>query len=289
MVSEEFEKLELKIDLILKAFFSFYGDDVGSLDLPFDDMKNEVNKELLRLLDLDTTDEARRAFIESFAMIPYVENRNWWLSSMKDILSRADSRLQVLEAISKSSAHHTFPDVLRPQIKRILKGGKVNEISALLRIFSRGYGFGEDDLLDEDDWIALSKDKREKVRIEAVEAISEWLQNTRPHLDKEIAGSMLSFCNDPSNKVAETLVPVLHKLLKASNVELSSFLKNKNDNVRFWAVSFYLGYNPKGPSWSTLMQKPDLKEVAKLVSDPFELISKLAEKYLDRAQSSRRR
>lgn len=149
---------------------------------------------------------------------------------MKDILSRTGSRLQVLEAISKSSVHHTFSDVLRPQNKRILKGGKTKEISALLRIFSRGYGFGEDDLLDEDDWIALSKDKREKVRIEAVEAISEWLQYTCSHLDKEIAGSMLSFCNDPSNRVAETLVPVLHKLLKASNVELSSFLKNKNDN-----------------------------------------------------------
>jgi len=288
MVSEEFEKLELKIDLMLKAFFSFYGDD-AEWDLPFDNMKNEVDKELLRLLDLNTTDEARRAFIESFARIPYAGNRNWWLSSMKDILSRADSRLQVLEAISKSSAHHTFPDTLRPQIKRILKGGKVNEIRALLRIFSRGYGFGEDDLLDKDDWIALSKDKKEKVRIEAVEAISEWLQNTRPHLDKEIAGSMLSFCNDPSSRVAETLVPVLDKLLKASDVELGAFLKNKNDNIRFRAVSFYLGYDPERSGWSRLMQKPDLKEVAKLVSDPFELISKLAEEYLDRAQSSRRR
>jgi hypothetical protein len=169
-----------------------------------------------------------------------------------------------------------------------LKGGKVNEISALLRIFSRGYGFGEDDLLDKDDWIALSKDKREKVRIEAVEAISEWLQYTCSHLDKEIAGSMLSFCNDPSSTVAETLVPVLHKLLKASDVELNYYLKNKNDNVRFRAVSFYLGYDPERSMWLISRHKPDLKEVAKLVSDPFKLISKLAEKYLDRAQSSRR-
>lgn len=48
MVSEEFERLELKVDLILKVFFSFYGDDSRAYqwDHPFDNMKNEVSKEV---------------------------------------------------------------------------------------------------------------------------------------------------------------------------------------------------------------------------------------------------
>jgi hypothetical protein len=209
---------------------------------------------------------------------------------MEKILSRADTRVQVLEAIADSRSRHVFPEDLRPHIKKIVKSGKEKEIKALLGVYSKGYGFSKAPLLDSEDWTTLSQNAKENIRVATLSAFVQRLQNLDSYISKEVVDQILSFSDDSSDKVLAIFIPLLYAVAKTHyvDIDVTPLLTHKNNEVRYKAVALYLGYDLERESWSSPRNKPDLKKVAKLVSDSYNPISKLAEEYLDRAQSSRR-
>ena len=268
-------------------------------DDPFDDMKNTVIGDLLQILDFDNKDEVRKAFIESFALIPYrEENRKWWFEGVKKLMSREDTRFEILTVISNFShspySSYGFPEEFRPIFKKIVKTDNEKEIIALLNIYSKGYGFSvgsrkSDTLLDDEDWAVLSKHPKEKIRLAALGAFVERLQTQNAYLGKDEVNRLLSFSEDTSEKVLSLFIPLLMAFRSVGvDFDVQPLLTHKNNDVRHKAVALYLGYDLEKKKWTSPMEKPDLKIVAKLVSDAYSPIARLAEEYLDKAQSSRR-
>ncbi len=120
-------------------------------------------------------------------------------------MSKADTRILLLEAIAASRYTHSFPEEMRSEFKDILRRGDVKEVSALLHIFSSGHGYlGEykaEPLLDDDDWKTLLRDKNEKNRLAAAEVMVQWLENPEIHLTPELANTLLLFSNESCDNV----------------------------------------------------------------------------------------
>jgi hypothetical protein len=291
MNSDDLKRIEMKVNLMLKAFLSFYGYD-DEWDRPFDDMKDFVQDDLTKLLELDPKDPVRQAYLESLSNIPFISKyggRAWWIAGMREVLLHSAMRIKVLNDMSDQSSmwKHSFPEALRPELKKLMREGSIKEIQSLLHLYANGCDFaGKEPLIDNDDWIALIKDKRENVRLAAAQAIVERLDDRDYYLDDGLASTLLVFFDDISEKVLAAIAPILPRIVNVRGVDFESLLKSKNDSIRYRAVCIYLGYNPEMNAWSS-GRRPDLKEVARLVSDPFEPISKLAEAYLDRKQSPR--
>ncbi len=292
MDSEDIKRLEFKIDLLLKGFLSFYGGDDSTYawDHAFDEMKNEVKDDLIQLLDLPKDDVARKAFIDSFGTIPY-NGRRWWKTSMNAMLQRKGTRLQALETVANISSLYRSPSLPtqhQTRIRAILREGKSKEINAITRMFSAGIDYSDKTpLLGKAELLILTKDKNESNRVAVLKAIHERLQKSDSFVDSELAKGLLPLSKDTSEKVIDALVPILEYLSsqRYNATDLTPLLTSKNDRVRYVAVCQYLGYTSTG--W-VMGRKVDLKRVAKLMSDPYGPISKIAGEYLDKAQSSER-
>jgi len=59
------EEIQLKIDILLKAVFSFYRRD-QNYDAPFDQMKNAVIDDLVMILDMKGSPTVKGQFMDMF-------------------------------------------------------------------------------------------------------------------------------------------------------------------------------------------------------------------------------
>ena len=295
MQSDQLKRVEFKVNLLLKAFFSFYGGS-PDYDPPFDSMKDAVIDELLQILDADVGEGIRGSFISMFGRIPY-DNRKWWADGISAILKHKDSsiRLKGLQVLVNYPSSQLLPiEIMQPILKQFVKKGTDEEVLACLDIFSKGLCFGRDDsgkdklILDGEDLKTLSRHQNKKIRLAAVEAATSLMDRADPrashrasHVSEDIVLGLVSFLEDEDNEVLVALATPLVIAAKSYALYNESFLKAKNDRARFIGVLLYLRYDLVKKRFRGLEgAEPDLTVVAKLTSDSFPPIAKIAEEYI---------
>lgn len=277
--------LHLKVDMILKAFLSYHGGTIEAESV-FDDMKDAILDDLLRLVKVDSV--FADTFAQTFRTMPF-NGREWWDKGMTSILEHSEEsvRLAGLLALQESDeSHGRLPISVVRGLRKIALEGSEEEAERSLAIFGQGYTVNEGQtLFDERTIIQLTKHSNKKIRKATLEAILSLMEirlftGGYRALPVNLTKALFGFGNDPDPDVVNVLTRIVSKIDENTDIDYRPLLEVTDDQLRYHATCRYLGFDLERGNWYRTRHQVDATVLGNLMKDAYSLISSKATAYM---------
>jgi len=298
------EEIQLKIDILLKAVFSFYRRD-PNYDAPFDEMKNAVIDDLVMILDMKGSPTMKGEFMDMFVRIPYEPDRTWWEKGIMAMLNHPNPVIKaaawkaIIANASIENRVGRLPSPLLTALESFIEHGDDTDLINCLTVYVLNPDFEKHKFEVTAQTIAkMIGHKNELVRAASIAAAVRWFKDhPRPSSKswdhdasdktwlksrKSLSEKIMPLLSDKSKSVTEAVLTAFNGLVNNSDLSLDQLMDHPGDEVRYRAVQIYLGYEGSGRPFRREYGRPtpDLAVVAKYVADSYGPVAELARTYL---------